>query len=64
MYLLTKYIKSLRWGVAIRLSYKQDARCLMVNAINLISNKYVINTVPIATISCVLNWERADYSCM
>jgi len=28
MYLLTKYIKSVLWGVAVRLSYIQDAWCL------------------------------------
>jgi len=32
MYLLTKYTKSVLWGVAVRLSYKQDAWCLKVNA--------------------------------
>ena len=31
MYLLTKYIKSLRWGGPVRLSYIQDAWCLKVN---------------------------------
>jgi len=29
-YFLTKYIKSVLWGVAVRLSYKQDAWCLKV----------------------------------
>jgi len=29
--LLIKYIKSVLWRVAKRLSYKQDARCLKVN---------------------------------
>jgi len=32
MYLLTKYIKSVLWGVAIRLSYIQDAWCLKVKS--------------------------------
>ena len=31
IYLLTKYIKSVLWGVAVRLSYIQDAWCLKVN---------------------------------
>ena len=31
IYLLIKYIKSVLWRVAKRLSYKQDARCLKVN---------------------------------
>ena len=31
MYLLTKYIKSVLWRVAKRLSYIEDARCLKVN---------------------------------
>jgi hypothetical protein len=31
MYLLTKYIKSVLWGVAVRLSYIQGAWCLKVN---------------------------------
>ena len=31
MYLLIKYIKSVLWRVAKRLSYIQDARCLKVN---------------------------------
>ena len=29
----TKYIKSVLWGVAIRLSYVQDAWCLRVNIV-------------------------------
>ena len=37
MYLLIKYIKSILWRVAKRLSYIEDARCLKVNI--LISNK-------------------------
>ena len=32
-YLLIKYIKSVLWRVAKRLSYKQDARCLKFNVI-------------------------------
>ena len=32
MYLLIKYIKSVLWRVAKRLSYIEDARCLKVNA--------------------------------
>ena len=31
MYLLTKYIKSVLWGEAVRLSYIWDAWCLKVN---------------------------------
>ena len=31
MYLLNKYIKSVLWRVAKRLSYIEDARCLKVN---------------------------------
>jgi len=31
IYLLTKYIKSILWRVAKRLSYIEDARCLKVN---------------------------------
>ena len=31
IYLLSKYIKSVLWGVAVRLSYIQDAWCLKVN---------------------------------
>ena len=30
MYLLTKYIKRVLWGVAVRLSYIQDAWCIRV----------------------------------
>ena len=30
IYLLIKYIKSVLWGVAKRLSYTEDARCLKV----------------------------------
>ena len=30
MYLLTKYIKSVLWGVAVRLSYIYDVWCLKV----------------------------------
>ena len=31
IYLLIKYIKSVLWGIAKRLSYIEDARCLKVN---------------------------------
>jgi hypothetical protein len=31
MYLLIKYIKSVRWRVAKRLSHIEEARCLKVN---------------------------------
>ena len=31
IYLLIKYIKSILWRLAKRLSYKQDARCLKLN---------------------------------
>ena len=31
IYLLIKYVKSVLWGVAKRLSYIEDARCLKVN---------------------------------
>ena len=31
IYLLIKYIKSVLWRVAKRLSYMEDARCLKVN---------------------------------
>ena len=31
LYLLIKYIKSVLWRVAKRLSYIEDARCLKVN---------------------------------
>jgi len=33
VYLLIKYIKSVLWRVAKRLSYIRDARCLKVNAV-------------------------------
>ena len=33
IYLLIKYIKSVLWRVAKRLSYIQDARCLKVKAL-------------------------------
>ena len=38
MYLLIKYIKSVLWRVAKRLSYIEDGRCLKVN---------IISTVPL-----------------
>jgi len=31
MYLLTKYKESIRWSVAVRLSYVYDAWCIKVN---------------------------------
>ena len=34
IYLLNKYIKSVVWRVAKRLSYIQDARCLKVNGVH------------------------------
>ena len=36
IYLLIKYIKSVLWRVAKRLSYIEDARCLKVNTIQLV----------------------------
>ena len=46
MYLLTKYIKSALWGVAVRLSYIQDAWCLKVNSpIEVISQLYLDMTL-------------------
>jgi len=33
IYLLTKYIKSVLWGVAVCLSYIQAAWCLKVNTV-------------------------------
>ena len=37
MYLLIKYIKSVLWRVAKRLSYMEDARCLKVNTKKLLT---------------------------
>ena len=34
IYLLIKYIKSVLWRVAKRLSYVEDARCLKVNKVS------------------------------
>ena len=36
IYLLIKYIKSVLWRAAKRLSYIEDARCLKVNLTNFI----------------------------
>ena len=36
IYLLIKYIKSVLWRVAKRLSYIEDARCLKVNAVDIV----------------------------
>jgi hypothetical protein len=38
MYLLTKYIKRVLWGVTVRLSYIQDARCLKVKLVGCNTN--------------------------
>ena len=38
IYVLIKYIKSVLWRVAKRLSYKEDARCLKVNAPTLLKS--------------------------
>ena len=40
IYLLIKYIKSVLWRVAKRLSYIEDARCLKVNTSVRIYNKF------------------------
>jgi len=40
IYLLVKYIKSVLWKVAKRMSYIEDARCLKVNALDLIHFPY------------------------
>ena len=39
IYLLIKYIKSVLWRVAKRLSYIEDARCLKIKAMDLRNNK-------------------------
>ena len=49
IYLLTKYIKSVPWRVAKRLSYIEDARCLKVNG----TDKY--NTVTLTAFCFVSN---------
>ena len=36
IYLLIKYIKSVLWRVAKRLSYMQDARCLKVKPVKIV----------------------------
>jgi len=43
IYLLIKYIKSVFWGVAKRLSYIEDARCLTVNVARL--NTHLVGSV-------------------
>jgi hypothetical protein len=48
MYLLTKYIKSVLWGVAVRLSYIQDAQCLKVKGKN--KKKLCFNSVDTRTL--------------
>ena len=44
IYLLIKYIKSVLWRVAKRLSYIEDARCLKVNILP--NRSYVFQAVP------------------
>ena len=41
IYLLIKYIKSVLWRVAKRLSYIEDARCLKVNLALCLMASYV-----------------------
>ena len=41
IYLLIKYIKSVLWRVAKRLSYIEDARCLKVKITFLIENQTI-----------------------
>ena len=41
IYLLIKYIKSVLWRVGKRLSYIEDARCLMVKAVEQIQNEQI-----------------------
>ena len=49
IYLLIKYIKSVLWIVAKRLSYIEDARCLKVkHCAMVLVNNFVFNHVPFA----------------
>jgi len=52
MYLLTKYIKSVIWRVAERLSYIEDAWCLKVNVLVILM--CVIPLVLYTTLSSLL----------
>ena len=54
MYLLIKYIKSVLWGVAKRLSYIEDARCVKVN----VKTKDVHAGLPfVRNIVCIHRWS-------
>ena len=62
IYLLIKYIKSILWRVAKRLSYIEDARCLKVNKL-----KYECFSVqavgPVLRIISALVRDRGVYIC-
>ena len=59
IYLLIKYIKSVSWRVAKRLSYIQDARCLKVN---IYCNQQQISTHPLSnTLAKISNKLDALY---
>ena len=53
IYLLIKYIKSVLWRVAKRLSYIEDARCLKVNAVSLTDAE-----------ECRLQWGSGKLKCV
>jgi len=44
IYLLIKYMKSVLWKVAKRLSYTEDARCLKVNESFVLINGTIISS--------------------
>ena len=60
MYLLIKYIKSVLWRVAKRLSYIVDARCLKINSTSLgeyTANAELLNdSLRSFTDSCILSF--------
>ena len=65
IYLLIQYIRSVLWRVVKRLSYKQDARCLMVNKHYEIpkymrTNKQKQKHISFLTLNCHL---LSDYCC-
>jgi len=62
IYLLIKYIKSVLWRLAKRLSYIEEARCLKVNHLRLLSISCfkVVHAVLFFWISVLILWHQLN----
>jgi len=59
IYLLIKYIKNVLWGVAKRLSYIEDARCLKVN----VFRSHLVDTLTLFLYSLEVQGSNLNSDC-